>query len=174
MKNENLVETNESNIISLFDKAQRISESNASMQRQNAAELDSYIDICRTGFYKERDTIINDEININDVIENMITTIVNEDIDDGIENRIKKYINKSNTWEELVNNIKTKRYTYNKINRMLLHILIGLTKQDNKNTKLDYLKILGFTFNGQVYLNKIKKDITLPTTPPKKYTNKKR
>ena len=89
------------------------------------------------------------------------------DVDEGIEYRILKYINISHNFDELITNIKTKRYTYNKINRMLLHILIGLTKQDNKNTKLDYLKILGFTLNGQVYLNKIKKDITLPTTPPK-------
>ena len=41
-------------------------------------------------------------------------------VDEGIENRIIKYINKSNTWNELVMNIKTKRYTYNKINRMLI------------------------------------------------------
>lgn len=89
------------------------------------------------------------------------------DVDEGIHYRILKYINESRSFDELINNIKTKRYTYNKINRMLLHILIGLTKEDNKKAKLDYLKILGFTLNGQVYLNKIKKDISLPTTPDK-------
>ena len=57
-------------------------------------------------------------------------------------------------------NIKTKRYTYNKINRMLLHILLGITKIDN--TKEIYLRILGFNKQGRNYLNKIKKDITLP------------
>ena len=50
---------------------------------------------------------------------------------------------------------------------MLLHILIGLTKEDNKNSSLDYLKILGFNQIGQQYLNSIKKDISLPTTPNK-------
>ncbi len=87
------------------------------------------------------------------------------DVDEGIEYRILKYINESKSFDELISNIKTKRYTYNKINRMLIHILIGLTKEDNKHTTLDYLKILGFTPDGQNYLNKIKKDITLPTTP---------
>ena len=80
-------------------------------------------------------------------------------IDEGIENRIIKYINKSNTWEDLVKNIKTKRYTYNKINRMLLHILLGIKKEDNNQDI--YLRILGFNNKGQKYLNKIKKDINM-------------
>lgn len=87
-------------------------------------------------------------------------------VDEGIENRIIKYIKISNTWEELVNNIKTKRYTYNKINRMLIHILLGIKKEDN-NQEI-YLRILGFTQNGRSYLNKIKKNIQLPI-----YTNYK-
>ena len=83
-------------------------------------------------------------------------------VDEGIENRILKYINTSNNWEELVNNIKTKRYTYNKINRMLIHILTGYKKEDNKNITIDYVRILGFNNKGKQYLNKIKKDINIP------------
>ena len=81
-------------------------------------------------------------------------------VDEGIENRITKYINNSSSWNELVMNIKTKRYTYNKINRMLLHILLGITKEDNK--KEIYLRILGFNENGRKYLNKIKKETNSP------------
>lgn len=87
-------------------------------------------------------------------------------VDEGIENRIKKEILKSNNLEELINNIKTKRYTYNRIKRMLIHILIGLLKEDrNKIDKPTYIKILGFNKNGKKYLNQIKKDITLPLNP---------
>ena len=86
------------------------------------------------------------------------------DVDEGIEFRILKFINESDNIEELITNIKTKRYTYNKINRMLLHIMIGLTKEDNKKCELDYIKILGFNNKGQEYLKKIRKDINLPTT----------
>ena len=89
------------------------------------------------------------------------------DVDEGIEYRILKYINESKNFDELISNIKTKRYTYNKINRMLLHILIGLTKEENKKSKIDYLKILGFNEKGQNYLKSIRKEITLPTTPSK-------
>lgn len=89
------------------------------------------------------------------------------DVDEGIEYRILKYINSSHNFDELISNIKTKRYTYNKIYRMLIHILIGLTKEDNQKLNLDYIKILGFNTRGQEYLNHIKKEISLPTTPPK-------
>ncbi len=83
-------------------------------------------------------------------------------VEEGIENRIKKEINNSNTWEELVNNIKTKRYTYNKINRMLIHILTSFTKEEAKQVKIDYIRILGFNTTGKNYLNKIKKEVPFP------------
>lgn len=83
-------------------------------------------------------------------------------VEEGIENRIKKAITISNTWEELIQNIKTKRYTYNKINRMLIHILTSFTKTEAKNLKINYIRLLGFSTNGQIYLNNIKKDVTLP------------
>ena len=86
-------------------------------------------------------------------------------VDEGIDNRIKKYIKNSNNWDELVNNIKTKRYTYNKINRMLMHILFNLTKDEAKNIVIDYVRVLGFNNKGRSYLNKIKKnkDINIVT-----------
>jgi predicted nucleotidyltransferase len=100
------------------------------------------------------------------LIKNKILTTPNLeeflDVDEGIHNRLLKVINKSNNMNELITNIKTKRYTYNKINRMLIHILLGITKKDNNNAKLDYLHILGFNKKGQDYLKKIKKDINIP------------
>lgn len=83
-------------------------------------------------------------------------------IDEGIENRIKKFIYQSNSLEELILNIKTKRYTYNKLKRMFTHILCGFTKEDAKNLEIEYLRILGFNKKGQQVLNKIKKDIDVP------------
>lgn len=85
-------------------------------------------------------------------------------VDEGIEHRLKKAVLNSNSIEELVEQVKTKRYTYNKINRMLIHILIGLTKEDNQKANLDYIKVLGFNKKGQQYLNKIKKNIDIPLT----------
>lgn len=83
-------------------------------------------------------------------------------VDEGIENRIIKYINESNNYEELIQNIKTKRYTYNKISRMLLHILTSFTKEEARNLDIDYIRLLGFTSKGKEYLSKIKKKIDIP------------
>lgn len=83
-------------------------------------------------------------------------------VDEGIENRIIKYINMVNSKEELILKVKSKRYTYNKINRMFTHILTNFTKEDAKNLEIEYLRVLGFNTRGKNYLNKIKKDIGIP------------
>ena len=84
-------------------------------------------------------------------------------VDEGLENKLKKEINNSNTLEEFINNIKSKRYTYNKITRMLTHIICSFTKEENEiNKNINYIKILGFSNKGKNYLNKIKKEVTIP------------
>lgn len=84
-------------------------------------------------------------------------------VDEGIENRIKKYILKSKNLDELILKIKTKRYTYHKINRMFNHILCNFTKEEALNyTDIEYIRILGFNIRGQSYLNNIKKEVTIP------------
>lgn len=83
-------------------------------------------------------------------------------VDEGIENRLKKEIPNTNSWQELIEKVKTKRYTYNKINRMLVHILTSFTKEESKKIKIDYIKILGFNTSGRNYLNQLKKEIKIP------------
>ena len=83
-------------------------------------------------------------------------------VDEGIENRINKVINSVNSWKELVEKIKNKRYTYNKINRMLIHILTNFTKDEYSNLNIDYIRVLGFSQKGRLYLNQIKKDLKVP------------
>ncbi len=82
-------------------------------------------------------------------------------VDEGIENRIKKYIYNTNSYEELLDQVKNKRYTYNKVSRMLLHILTSFKKANNNNT-LDYIRVLGLNDRGQEYLNSVKKKINVP------------
>lgn len=83
-------------------------------------------------------------------------------VDEGIENRLINYINKSKTIDDFIFNIKTKRYTYNKINRMFIHILTSFTKEDAKDIDVTYIRVLGFNTKGKTYLKEIKKDINIP------------
>ena len=87
-------------------------------------------------------------------------TIYN-DIDKNLSTRIKKAIVKSNDLENLIMNIKSKNYTYNRIKRILIYILVDFKKTDNIKI-LKYIRILGFNNKGKLYLNKIKKNIQLP------------
>ena len=82
------------------------------------------------------------------------------DVDEGLSTRIRNSIDKSNSLEELILNIKTKRYTYNKISRMLNHILCSFTKDERDQTKnIEYIRILGFDNIGKKHLNSIKDNI---------------
>ena len=84
-------------------------------------------------------------------------------VDEGIDQLLKKEISASSTYEELVTKLKSKRYTYNKITRMLLHILCNFTKEKAKQFQdISYIRLLGFNEKGRQYLNSIKKDIEVP------------
>ena len=80
-----------------------------------------------------------------------------------LANKLKKEILVSNSWDNLVFNLKSKHYTYNRINRMLIHILCNFTKELADNFKeIEYIRVLGFNNNGKEYLNKIKKEVNMP------------
>ncbi|HDK26896.1 MAG TPA: nucleotidyltransferase [Candidatus Atribacteria bacterium] len=86
-------------------------------------------------------------------------------VNEGLENRIKKASLKSSTVEQLINYIKTRRYTRTKIQRILLHTMMGLAKDDlvyfNKLGPL-YIRVLGFSKKGKKVLRMIKKNSTIP------------
>lgn len=83
------------------------------------------------------------------------------DVDEGIENKLKKVISNSNNLNELILNVKSKRYSYNKIQRMVLHIVCKIKKEDN-NLKLNYIRVLGISHNGNKILKNVKSKINIP------------
>ncbi|MEG1309535.1 MAG: nucleotidyltransferase [Bacilli bacterium] len=97
------------------------------------------------------------------ILSNMDSLNIFQTVDEGIEGRIKKAILKSNNFEELIDNIKSKRYTYNKIRRMLIHILCNFTKEEAQICKnSEYIRVLGFNKKGKNFLNQVKKKSILP------------
>jgi predicted nucleotidyltransferase len=51
------------------------------------------------------------------------------DVSEGLENRIKLTANNVNTLEDLISNIKTKRYTQSRIQRILLYALLNISRK---------------------------------------------
>lgn len=64
------------------------------------------------------------------------------DITEGIENRILS-LAKKQTISQLIDEVKTKRYTYSKIKRAILHILLGIKKKDQDMSGVKYIRVLG-------------------------------
>ena len=84
-------------------------------------------------------------------------------VDEGLGFKLKKEIISSTSYDELIEKIKSKRYTQNRINRILNHILCNFTKEKkSKCQDLEYIRILGFNDKGQIFINKNKKKCDLP------------
>ena len=84
-------------------------------------------------------------------------------VETGMNKKLKEVITEVNTYDELIKSIKSKKDTYNKISRMLLHILCNFTKEiADKFKDITYVRVLGFNKNGKNYLNIIKKDLDVP------------
>lgn len=84
-------------------------------------------------------------------------------VDEQLSSRIYKAALNATSLDELITKIKTKRYTYNKITRMLTHILCNFTKEEAlKFRHIEYIRILGFSKKGQNYLKEIKKYSKIP------------
>ncbi len=117
-----------------------------------------------TRFLNKKLMFIDNYFNLlkyNIVINNNLDLI--QTVDEGIHNRIKKYIVTSKSLDELILKVKTKRYTYNKLNRMFTHILCNFTKEEAESfDKIEYIRVLGFNSNGRLIIKDIKDDIDIP------------
>lgn len=87
-----------------------------------------------------------------------ITEIANlQDVSEGLEFLIKKAVNSCNNLDDLINSIKSKRYTRSRIQRILLYSLLNITKknvQDSYKIR-PYIRILGVSSKGKNLLSEI-------------------
>lgn len=79
------------------------------------------------------------------------------DVTEGLEHAIKNAANSCNNLSDLINIIKTKRYTQTRIQRILLYALLGITKKDMNTSKkiVPYSRVLGVSKNGRELLSDI-------------------
>lgn len=99
-------------------------------------------------------TIDNEKLkNIPDVPENMLSNL-------------KKVACSTNSLDELITTLKNKSITQARIQRILLYILLGITKSDMELSKriTPYVRVLGMSENGKKILSDISKDINVITS----------
>ncbi|MFU8787370.1 MAG: nucleotidyltransferase, partial [Candidatus Izemoplasmataceae bacterium] len=89
--------------------------------------------------------------------------------EEGLENRYLS-IEKFESVEDYINQVISPRYTHAKIKRTLMHMLIQTKKDVLTDFNPPYIRILGMNTVGQNYVNKIKKDVSIPLITKLKQT----
>ena len=111
----------------------------------------------RQGTYVLDIIAYNDEIlyKLRNMTVNQIANL--PDVNEGLEYLIKDISNKTNNLIELINGIKSKRYTQTRIQRILLYALLGITKEDMDMSKkvIPYIRVLGCSEKGKLLLSQI-------------------
>ena len=99
------------------------------------------------------------------------------EVAEGLENKLIKEITTSITYEDFLNNVKSKRYTRARIKRILINILLNISKDFYDTNVINtpvYAHILKANNNGKDLLSKISKisNIKLLTSYKPNYLNK--
>ena len=83
------------------------------------------------------------------------------DVSEGLEYRILDAVKSALSLEEIVEKVKTKRYTHSRIRRIIVCALLGIKKEDVLKP-VPFIRVLGFNENGAKILKKAKETATLP------------
>lgn len=83
------------------------------------------------------------------------------DVSEGLEYRLFDAVKNSVYLEEILEKVKTKRYTLSRIRRIILCAVLGIKKQD-VIAPVPFIRVLGFNENGAKILKKAKGTATLP------------
>ncbi|SER58630.1 nucleotidyltransferase [Psychrobacillus sp. OK032] len=85
------------------------------------------------------------------------------EVTEGMENAIWNAATTCISFQSFMEKIKSKRFTWTRIQRMLTHIYTEFTWKQLRETELPtYIRPLGMNQKGQAYLQSIKKDLQLP------------
>lgn len=79
------------------------------------------------------------------------------DVSEGLDTSIKNAADSCNTLEELINIVKTKRFTQTRIQRILLYALLGIDKKKMETSRkiTPYVRILGFNNKGKELISEM-------------------
>jgi predicted nucleotidyltransferase len=88
------------------------------------------------------------------------------EMEEGLQHRILSQIRKATSFQSFMESLKTKRYTWTRLQRACTHLLTNTTKEVmkdvSKEKKATYIRLLGMSQTGRAYLQQNKKKVTLP------------
>ena len=80
-------------------------------------------------------------------------------MEEGIENRLKEVIRVTSSIEECLQQLKNKRWSWVRLQRLLIYVLLGVTKaemEDYWSSPIEQGAVLGFTSKGQEWLKNMR------------------
>ena len=80
-------------------------------------------------------------------------------MEEGIENRLKEAVRMTSSIEECLQYLKNKRWSWARLQRLLVYVLLGVTKEEMENYWSRGVKegaVLGFTPKGQEWLKQMR------------------
>ena len=84
-------------------------------------------------------------------------------MEEGLEYRLKQYVTAADSFADFIKLLKTKRYTQTRLQRLACYVLFQVTKAEMKEgQEHSFIRVLGYTKQGQHYLKEVKKELTLP------------
>ncbi|MBR2673879.1 MAG: nucleotidyltransferase [Mogibacterium sp.] len=113
---------------------------------------------------KEKSLVFKDDIS--DYLRFALINTDAESIDEcpsggeGLGNLFKEAALSNNTVEEIIAYAKSKRYTYTRLSRLCMQILLEVDRRAYPFDAPEYLRLLGFTEKGRQLLSEIKKNET--------------
>lgn len=82
---------------------------------------------------------------------------------EGIEYRLQEAAKTSDSFQTFMEQAKTKRYTWTRLQRLATYVLNNVKQQEIENSwNHSHLQVLGFTEQGQRFLREEKKNLVLP------------
>jgi len=85
-------------------------------------------------------------------------------VDEGIENLLIKNAVIYDKYEEFINACTSKRYTKSRLQRILLQIVMNITKNDvNALPECNYIRVLGFNSKGRQLIKQLDEDVKIVT-----------
>lgn len=83
------------------------------------------------------------------------------DVSEGLEYRFFDVVQSSVSLDEILEKVKTKRYTHSRIRRIIICAFLGIKKED-VSAPVPFIRVLGFNENGAKILKKAKEAASLP------------
>lgn len=76
---------------------------------------------------------------------------------EGLGNLLKQIAYMSGGWEDLIKAVKSKRYTYTRISRLCMQLILGITRSGCAADSPAYARVLGFSDRGRQLLAGLRK-----------------